>query len=150
MMISEATRKLDTCKKKLFDYMKNNNIKPYGNFEPEEFGFTMWGDHKGVNKKYYTDLRCLKVWTGKSGWKVINHHVDKEVVEPRKKTKRTDYSKSTRRLHPFKAIYDGKETLYEDAKKCAESFGIDVTYVYQMSRNGKAYKGIKFEKLPLI
>lgn len=152
MMISEATRKLDTCKKNLFRYMSEQKpaIKPYGNFTSEEFGFTMWGERKGVSNKYYIDLRCLKVWTGGNGWKVINHHVDKEVVTPRNKTTRTDYYQSPRRLHPFKAIYNGVEEVYEDAKACADSLGIDVTYVYQMARNGKTYKGISFEKLPLV
>lgn len=145
---SQATRNLDDCRNKLFKYMRENNIKPYGTIVEFRKGFKMWGEKiengKASSNLYYVDYECIAKWRGnRIGWESL--------VKTKKKVNvpKIPYCNPNRPLHPFKAIYDGKETLYENARKCAESLGIDVTYVYQMSRNGKTYKGIRFEKMPL-
>lgn len=146
MLKEKAVNKLEElCKNKLKRYMESNNIKAYGNLQRYEYGYKIWGESKTGNRLYYVDKEVIKVWKGKyDKWQTLQKgtYTLEEVVT-------ASYHHTKRKLHPFKAYYDGKEIIYESAKLCAETLGIDITYVYQMARNGKKYKGMQFEKLPL-
>lgn len=73
---SESTKKLETCRNKLFNYMEARNIRPYGNIVEFGHGFKIWGEKivngKRINNLYYADSRRVAKWRGnKIGWITI-------------------------------------------------------------------------------
>lgn len=155
VLISEKKRAQHYLVSKLKRHLANRKPKvtPLGNFERIKTGFMVRGTRvingREQNKLYYSDDNTFSVWGGpKRGWLIL----EEKKKEEKKETeiiKSRDCYKTGRKMYPFKANYQGVTKIYENANTCADAFNIDVTYIYQMARNGKRYKGISFEKLPL-
>lgn len=159
---SESTKKLETCRNKLFNYMEARNIRPYGNIVEFGHGFKIWGakvvNGKEENKLYYSDLRCIAIWRGnKVGWKSIPKNIHNEIRTKRPpKFKEDDFYKyykpADKRKEPkyrIKVTKDGVETIYDSVTECAEALGINRTYIYKRAAVVNPRTGYIFEKIPL-
>lgn len=158
----DRTPTLDNCRNKLFNYMHEGDIQPYGNITEFRTGFRMWGMDKrtGVSNLYYSDLKCIAIWRGnKAGWQNIPKDVHaklnkNKMIQTYEKDDNYDceYIPAAKTRKPFfriKITTNGKETIYDSANECADKIGMTRENIYKRLASGATLEGTKFEKIPL-